>query len=92
MLSSTDRVGVMVVRIWIEGSGNGLRARLTQTVDITAREERSHTAVTVEGILAGVTEWIDAFLDGAGRSDPSKPIDSASRDAGQEPSGPVTPR
>ena len=52
----------MVVRIWTEGSSSGLRARLTRTLDVAAHEETSQLAVTVEGIWAGVREWLEAFL------------------------------
>ena len=51
----------MVVRIWIEGSGSGLRARLTHSLDLESREERSQAAASAEEIVRIVQEWIDAF-------------------------------
>jgi hypothetical protein len=58
----TDRAAVMVVRIWVEGPDNSLRARLTQTLDLGTREQTSHVAATVEEVLALVRDWIGAFL------------------------------
>lgn len=52
----------MVVRIWIEGSGSGLRARLTQTLDVSSPEETSHVVATSEGILGAIEAWLEAFV------------------------------
>lgn len=52
----------MVVRIWIEGSGSGLRARLTQTLDVSSHEETSQVAATAEAILGAIEAWIEAFV------------------------------
>ena len=54
----------MVVRIWIEHPGSGLRARLTQTLDVNSHEDALQTAATTEGILAAVEDWIEAFVEG----------------------------
>ena len=61
MSGGTDRVGVMVVRIWTEGPDGALRARLTHSLDLESREERSQAAASAEEIVRIVQEWIDAF-------------------------------
>jgi hypothetical protein len=38
-----------------------LRARITQTLDITTRDETSQLASDAEQILSIVREWVDAF-------------------------------
>ena len=52
----------MVVRIWIEGSGDSIRARLTETLDIAAGQETSHVAATEEDIVESVRGWVRAFI------------------------------
>ncbi len=58
-----ERTGVLVVRAWIE-RGSGLRARITSTLDVSRRENRSAEAArTPEEIQAAVGRWLDAFLE-----------------------------
>lgn len=61
MVPQAERTGVMVVRIWIEGDGCGLRARLTATDDISSGEETTTTAATLEDVLDVVRRWVEAF-------------------------------
>jgi hypothetical protein len=61
MAAGTDRVGVMVVRIWIESSAGSLRARITETPDLSSPEQVSHAAATVDEIVAIVRAWVEAF-------------------------------
>jgi hypothetical protein len=65
MTPGADRVGVMVVRIWIEGSSGSVRARMTQTLDVTSRDHPSQVAVSPEQILDAVGDWIQAFMSQA---------------------------
>ena len=65
MSAGTDRVGVMVVRVWIEEPSGFFRARLTRTLDVNVREQTMQVASTSEEILAIVGEWLDAFLGDA---------------------------
>jgi len=51
----------MVVRVWIEGDADGLRARLTATHDIAAAEETTHVASTVDEIAEIVRAWVEEF-------------------------------
>lgn len=64
-MSTDDRVGVLVVRVWGEGPfPAGLRARITQTLDLSSGEEVVTTAVDTEAILRAVREWLEAFMSG----------------------------
>jgi hypothetical protein len=63
MAKMTERSGVLVVRAWVEGgTPAGLRARITQSRDLTNTEQLVTTAATVEDILAAVRAWLDALL------------------------------
>jgi len=58
-----ERTAVLVVRVWVEtASGAGLRARVTRTLDITARDEESTVVATPEEITRLVAEWLEAFV------------------------------
>jgi hypothetical protein len=61
MASGLDRTGVMVVRVWIERSDGSLRARLTETLDLTTHEETSCAASSAEEIVEIVSRWVQAF-------------------------------
>ena len=65
---STDRTGILVVRLWIEtNAGDGFRARITRTLDAAGPEQAAATAATPEDIYAVVRTWVEAFVtsDGA---------------------------
>lgn len=65
----------MIVRLWIEPHREqGLRARITQTLDTMAGEHSVSVAKSVEDICAVVKEWVDEFagprpLNGNGQVD-----------------------
>ena len=60
---TTDRTGLMIVRLWLEGSaGEGLRARITQTLDSNGPEQAMATAATPEDIYTVVRTWVEAFV------------------------------
>jgi hypothetical protein len=61
MTAAADRTGVMVVRIWIEGHGESIRARLTETLDIASGEESSHVVASEEEIVEGIRQWVREF-------------------------------
>jgi len=57
-----DRTGVLVIRVWTEGDrAQGLRARITGTLDLTAPEEVSTTASSADEIEAVVHGWLREF-------------------------------
>jgi hypothetical protein len=60
-----DHGAVLVVRLWTDGGfPEGLRARITSTLDIAAPGEDVTVTADVETILATVREWLTAFLAG----------------------------
>jgi hypothetical protein len=60
---SPDRTGFLIVRLWIEGNRReGLRARITQTLDSTGDEHEMSTAATPEEIYAVVQTWVEAIV------------------------------
>lgn len=55
---------MLVVRAWIEGAGpSGLRARITQSRDVTGGQQIEMTAATVDQILAIVREWLQSLME-----------------------------
>lgn len=64
MVADRERAGVMIVRVWIEGgSGNGLRARLTESTDLASREQETYAAASVDEVVELVRAWVERFLD-----------------------------
>jgi hypothetical protein len=60
---SPDRTGFLIVRLWTEGNRrDGLRARITQTLDSTGDEQEMTTAATAEEIYAVVQTWVEAIV------------------------------
>jgi hypothetical protein len=63
----SDHAGLLVVRVWREGGssdGNGLRARIIQTLDLTEGAEIVTAAATTDQVCATVREWLEAYLAG----------------------------
>lgn len=59
---SSDRTGVLVVRLWIEANHErGLRARITQTLDAIDGEQSVGVAASADDICAVVKRWVDDF-------------------------------
>lgn len=62
MNPSSDRTGVLIVRLWMEANHqHGLRARITQTLNSTAGEESVALAATADDICAVVKRWVEDF-------------------------------
>ena len=58
-----SQAGVFIVRIWREPhSSTGFRARIIQTLDLSAPEEDVSAADTAEDVCASVRRWIEAFV------------------------------
>lgn len=60
---------MLVIRVWEEDGEPGLRARLTQTADVEARDSQATvemTAATREEILDAVGSWLEGFLSNRG--------------------------
>jgi hypothetical protein len=61
---SAEHSGFLIVRLWIEGNRrDGLRARITQTLDSTGDEHEMTTVATPEEIYAVVQTWVEAITD-----------------------------
>lgn len=59
---TTDRTGVMIVRIWIDQDAEvGLRARITRTLDSTGAEQDVTIAAHVDDVCEVVRRWVDEF-------------------------------
>jgi antitoxin component HigA of HigAB toxin-antitoxin module len=59
----SDRTGILILRLWIEEDAHeGLRARITQTLD-SGDEQAMATAADPEDIYAVVRTWVEAFVD-----------------------------
>jgi hypothetical protein len=60
-----DRTGILIVRVWIEGSSDeGFRARITQTLDSAGAEEATAAAAAdPEDVYTAVRTWVEAFVD-----------------------------
>lgn len=61
---SSDRTGILIVRLWIEGnSSDGFRARITQTLDSTVTEKAMAVAANPEDVYAVVRTWVESFVN-----------------------------
>ena len=59
-----ERTGMLIVRVWIEGNAReGFRARITQTLDSTGREQAMVAAANPDAIYAAVRTWVEAFVN-----------------------------
>ena len=62
-----DRSAVLVVRVWLEGSSDQFRARLTTAGTTPGSEVSGEIAVTVAAcrgdVVSAVRAWLDEFLD-----------------------------
>jgi hypothetical protein len=64
MLSSHERTGVIIVRVWLEADAeNALRARVTAVHDLKSRDVDDATASSVEGIVALVERFVRSFAE-----------------------------
>ncbi len=64
-----DRTGLLIVRLWIEPNAReGLRARITQTLDLAGAEQTMAAASNPDDIYAAVRTWVETFVKyGVGR-------------------------
>lgn len=58
----TNRSGVLILRLWTEANhSTGLRARITQMLDMSRTEESVAVAASVDDICRVVKQWVDEF-------------------------------
>jgi hypothetical protein len=60
-VTASERAGVIVVRVWIEGDASA-RARITASSDLSSDEQTIAVAAGVEQIVAAVRDWLEQFL------------------------------
>ena len=68
----------MVIRVWIERDG-GFRARLTETLDLSGREERVAVVSNASQVLAHVQRWLEDFQRPSTRANLPVPTQHARR-------------
>ena len=60
---SSDRTGILIVRLWNEGhTSEGFRARITQTLDSADSEQAVASAATPDDVYAVIRTWVEAFV------------------------------
>lgn len=62
----TERAGALVVRAWVEPAFDppeGLRARITSSVDLASRDETVLVVASRIEILDAVDDWLERLLD-----------------------------
>lgn len=61
--SEPSRVGVLILRVWMEGSGADpqLRIRMVGRLDLECDAQETATASTIETALAYVRDWLASF-------------------------------
>ena len=63
MQAPLDRAGALVVRVWLESlDPDGLRARITYTVDTALPGAEVTAAASVDEICDKVRAWLTSFL------------------------------
>ena len=65
-MSSAGRTAVLVIRAWTERPAEILRARITQTLDVSTRTSVQKVAVSEAEILAIVSSWLREFTGDGG--------------------------
>ena len=55
------RVGVLVVRVWIERNGEGWRARITSMVNVHGGRRIAVTSTSAEHVCRVVTDWLGDY-------------------------------
>jgi hypothetical protein len=58
-MSRPERVGLLLVRAWIEDADPVLKARITYTLDLVSNGQVVRTAATRAGIDEVVSEWLN---------------------------------
>jgi hypothetical protein len=62
MVSSGERTGVMVIRLWLETAAeNALRARVIVVPDVESREAEDEVASSVDEIVEIVRQFASSF-------------------------------
>ncbi len=60
-MAARERTAVLVIRLWLEDGA--VRARITRTLDVSAREAVESAAASQEEIVATVRAWLLEFVE-----------------------------
>jgi hypothetical protein len=62
--SSVDArpAGFMVIRVWAEPDGGGLRARIIHSLDAAGDEQDTIVVSSPEALYENVRDWLEDFL------------------------------
>ena len=65
--SEPSRAGVLILRVWVEGSGGDqqLRIRMVGRPDLERDGQDTASASTIEATLAYVRDWLEDFARSA---------------------------
>jgi hypothetical protein len=56
-----DRVGLLIVRAWLEGPEQRLIARITSTLDVVDQHATVSVVGSVEDLYVAVQDWLDGM-------------------------------
>jgi hypothetical protein len=68
MTTSRQPTGVLVIRVWFEQ--DGLRARISRSLDVETSEQVVSVVRGAEEIQAAVARWLRQFIDPTGPATP----------------------
>ena len=54
--------GFMVIRVWVEADGGGLRARIIRSLDAAGEEQDVIAVGSPEALYENVRDWLEDFL------------------------------
>jgi hypothetical protein len=65
--SEPGRAGVLILRVWLEGSGadRRLRVRMVGRLDLDREAQDTASASTIDETLAYVRDWLERFARSA---------------------------
>lgn len=62
-MASAERTGVLVLRVWTEDEGSGIRARILHEQHLGSSERVSVAAASIEEVVEIVTRWLTEFAE-----------------------------
>jgi hypothetical protein len=65
MGASPDRTGVLVLRVWTEGSLDAIRLRITMVDDLSGNEEEQYVAASVDDAATTIRDWLERWAAAA---------------------------
>lgn len=62
-MASAERTGALVLRVWTEDEGSGIRARILHEQRLGSGERVSVAAASIDEIVEIVTRWLVEFAE-----------------------------